>query len=92
MSYPGSKAQAGVWQRIIGQMPEHSVYVEPFFGLWARPWTGPRTVRNNTDYRAGCWCGQITPAAFSFWGRAVKGQRGTRAEKRNVALWAQPRC
>jgi DNA adenine methylase len=32
MSYPGSKAGAGVWQRIIGQMPPHSVYVEPFFG------------------------------------------------------------
>jgi DNA adenine methylase len=32
MSYPGSKAQAGVWQRIIGQMPPHSTYVEPFFG------------------------------------------------------------
>lgn len=32
MSYPGSKAQAGVWQRIIGQMPAHSVYVEPFLG------------------------------------------------------------
>lgn len=32
MSYPGSKAQAGVWQRIIGQMPPHSVYVEAFFG------------------------------------------------------------
>jgi DNA adenine methylase len=32
MSYPGSKGQAGVWQRIIGQMRPHSVYVEPFFG------------------------------------------------------------
>lgn len=32
MSYPGSKAQAGTWQRIIGQMPPHSVYVEPFAG------------------------------------------------------------
>ena len=32
MSYPGSKAQAGVFHRIIGQMPPHSVYVEPFFG------------------------------------------------------------
>jgi len=31
-SYPGSKAQAGVFQRIIGQMPPHSFYVEPFFG------------------------------------------------------------
>jgi len=32
MSYPGSKAQAGVFQRIIGQMPPHWTYVEPFFG------------------------------------------------------------
>ena len=32
MGYPGSKAQAGVFQRIIGQMPPHSTYVEPFFG------------------------------------------------------------
>lgn len=32
MSYPGSKAQAGVYHRIIGQMPPHSVYVEPFAG------------------------------------------------------------
>ncbi len=31
-NFPGSKAQAGVFQRIIGQMPPHSVYVEPFFG------------------------------------------------------------
>lgn len=32
MSYPGSKGQDGVYQRIIGQMPPHSLYVEPFFG------------------------------------------------------------
>jgi DNA adenine methylase len=32
MAYPGSKGQAGVFQRIIGQMPPHDVYVEPFFG------------------------------------------------------------
>jgi len=32
MSYPGSKGADGVWQRIIGQMPPHSTYVEPFFG------------------------------------------------------------
>ena len=32
MSYPGSKAADGVWQRIIGQIPPHPVYVEPFFG------------------------------------------------------------
>ena len=32
MSYPGSKGQAGTFQRIIGQMPPHTVYVEPFLG------------------------------------------------------------
>lgn len=30
--FTGSKAQAGVFERIIGQMPPHSVYVEPFLG------------------------------------------------------------
>ena len=32
MSYPGSKGQAGVFQRIIGQMPPHEIYVELFYG------------------------------------------------------------
>lgn len=32
MSYPGSKGQAGTWQRIIGQMPPHRIYVEAFAG------------------------------------------------------------
>lgn len=31
-SVVGGKGQAGVYHRIIGQMPPHSVYVEPFFG------------------------------------------------------------
>ena len=34
-SYPGSKAGAGVWQRIVGAMPVHRVYVEPFLGRGA---------------------------------------------------------
>ena len=32
MTYPGGKAGAGVYQRIINQIPPHSVYVEPFLG------------------------------------------------------------
>ncbi len=32
MSYPGGKNGAGVFQRIINQMPPHSMYVEGFFG------------------------------------------------------------
>jgi hypothetical protein len=30
--YPGGKSGAGVYQRIISQMPPHEVYVEPFLG------------------------------------------------------------
>lgn len=30
--YPGSKSASGTWQRIIGQMPPHTVYVEGFTG------------------------------------------------------------
>jgi hypothetical protein len=28
----GTKAGSGVWQRIISEMPEHEVYMEPFWG------------------------------------------------------------
>jgi hypothetical protein len=31
-SFTGSKGQAGTFQRIIGQMPPHTIYVEPFAG------------------------------------------------------------
>jgi len=30
--YPGGKAQSGVYQRIINQMPPHRVYIEAFLG------------------------------------------------------------
>ncbi len=46
MSYPGSKAQAGVWQRIIGQMPPHPIYVEPFFGSGQVFWRKRRAARS----------------------------------------------
>lgn len=32
MTYPGGKGGDGVYQRIINQMPPHSLYVEPFLG------------------------------------------------------------
>lgn len=31
-TYPGGKAGSGVYQRLIGLMPVHDVYVEPFLG------------------------------------------------------------
>lgn len=36
--YIGGKASAGVFHRIIGEMPPHSVYVEAFFGSGAVFW------------------------------------------------------
>lgn len=32
MTYPGGKSGAGVYQRLICQIPPHSVYLEPFAG------------------------------------------------------------
>jgi DNA adenine methylase len=54
MSYPGSKGQAGTWQRIIGQMPPHTVYIEPFAGS-AQVFLRKRPARLNilTDLDAG---------------------------------------
>lgn len=31
-TYPGGKGQAGVYQRIICELPPHDVYIEPFLG------------------------------------------------------------
>lgn len=36
--YIGGKASEGVYHRIIGQMPPHSIYVEPFLGSGAVFW------------------------------------------------------
>jgi DNA adenine methylase len=44
--YIGGKASAGVFHRIIGQMPPHSVYVEPFFGSGAVFWHKRRAERS----------------------------------------------
>ncbi len=55
MSYPGSKAQAGTFQRIIGQMPPHSTYVEPFFGSGQIFWRKKRAVSSIViDLLPGC--------------------------------------
>lgn len=35
MNYPGGKNGAGVYQKIINQMPPHDVYIEPFLGSGA---------------------------------------------------------
>jgi DNA adenine methylase len=32
VSYPGGKGGAGVWQRLVNEMPPHDVYVAPFLG------------------------------------------------------------
>ena len=59
MSYPGAKGAAGVWQRIIGQMPPHKLYVEPFFGSGqvfyrkrAADWNILNDLDSTVDYKA----------------------------------------
>jgi DNA adenine methylase len=44
--YIGGKASSGVFHRIIGQMPPHSVYVEPFFGSGAVFWNKRLAARS----------------------------------------------
>lgn len=46
MGYPGSKAQAGVFQRIIGQIPATKLYVEAFFGSGQVFWRMRRAERS----------------------------------------------
>jgi site-specific DNA-adenine methylase len=53
VSYPGSKGQAGTFQRIIGQMPPHKVYVEAFFGSGKVFWEKARAEKSYViDQRA----------------------------------------
>lgn len=55
MGYPGSKAQAGVFHRIIGQMPPHSLYVEAFFGSGQVFWRKARAAHSVIiDLVPGC--------------------------------------
>lgn len=44
--YPGSKAGSGIFQRIIGQMPPHSFYVEAFLGSGQIFWRKERAESN----------------------------------------------
>src|SRR5262245_43071168 len=54
-SYPGGKAGAGVYQKLINLMPPHTVYIEPFLGhgavlLHKRP--APINIGLDLDPRA----------------------------------------
>ncbi len=75
MGYPGSKAQAGVWQRIIGQMPPHSVYVEPFFGSGQVFWHKRRAASTIVmDLDPGCIAEAGAEAGVSaICGDAISG-------------------
>lgn len=53
----GTKAGSGVWQRIISEMPEHDVYMEPF---WGRGTIARR--KRPAQYTIGC---DLDPVAVS---------------------------
>lgn len=68
MGYPGGKAGAGVYQRIINQIPPHDVYVEPFLGegavlLRKRPAARTIAVELNAGV-AGRFAEQVLAAGF----------------------------
>jgi len=44
--YIGGKGSVGTFSRIIGEMPFHSVYVEPFFGSGAVFWNKARSAKS----------------------------------------------
>lgn len=47
MGYPGSKAQAGTWQRIIGQIPRCKWLIEPF--------AGSAVITRMIEPKPSCW-------------------------------------
>jgi DNA adenine methylase len=68
--YVGSKGGAGVFQRIIGQMPPHSLYIEPFFGSGQIYWKkkpAPASIvmdlRSDLLLAAGSQPGTVTVCA-----------------------------
>lgn len=77
MSYPGSKASSGTWQRIIGQMPPHRTYIEAFFGsgqVWQRKRPASINVAVDTLRRVlpapsdGTPFVQVVHDSFMAWG------------------------
>jgi DNA adenine methylase len=66
MPYPGGKSSAGVYQRLINQIPPHDVYVEPFAGEGAilrRLAPAARSIAIDSDPKtlAKHWTGDERP-------------------------------
>ena len=79
MSYTGSKGQAGTFQRIIGNMPPHSLYVEPFFGsgqIFFRKKPASRNVIIDADAK----CIFEARLAVSNWNQQVFSHVGDALE------------
>lgn len=74
--YPGGKNGAGVYQRLINQIPPHAIYIEPFLGggaiLKAKL---PALVSYGTD---------IDPDVFESWDSWVYETVEADKEERNV--------
>jgi len=80
MRYPGGKNGAGVWQRIVNQIPPHTVYVEPFGGSAAvlrRKRRASRSMVFDVD--------PVAVAALREWGLPP----GTRVFERDGLAWLE---
>lgn len=99
MGYPGGKSGAGVYQKIINQMPAHDVYIEPFLGggavLKAKRRSGVdigieadidvvETWRHDLDW---CHVTVINADAISYLPALVETERRDRAR---ILVYADP--
>lgn len=97
MSYPGAKGQAGVFQRIIGQMPPHHTYIEAFFGSGKIFHTKRRATINcmldlNAKHLPKADFGMpfiqpINACAIDFLGRILKGGPD---DKKDTLVYCDP--
>ena len=74
MTYPGGKAGAGTYQKIINLMPPHSLYIEPFLGGGAilrlkKP--AARSIGIDRDRQVIASFPAMTPAVQLQWGCGI---------------------
>ena len=84
MSYPGSKGQDGVWQRIIGQMRPHDVYIEGF--------AGSAKIFRIKKRATVSYLFDKDPGAASALGLEFIGRENVFVENCNFIEWLQTTC